>query len=148
AVDFGALLATDRLDLGHHLLLGAGNRQDHPLAPFDLLGWGDPQAVVGDAELHQDLDHQVRLGRVVEVGNHPGHALGVRLDPPGPNLWRFHGSLASLAGDTCPGCVLRAADCAQKSLTYRKANHKEAPPGLEPAGSSRSVAGDALSLLP
>jgi len=77
AVDPSTLRAADRLDLGQYFLVRTGDRENHALTPFDLFGRRDAQLVVGDANLHQELDGQVAEGGIREKDHDSGHFFGV-----------------------------------------------------------------------
>ena len=110
-VNPGTLRATDHLDLGQDVLVRAGDRKDHALAPLDLLGGSDAHAIIGHADLHQELDRQIRRGGVREEGDDPRHALVMR-DQPRPNLGSFHLSYVRCQCVSCPSSNPRTS-CAK-----------------------------------
>ena len=79
------------LGLDQHFLVGAADGEDQALASLDLVGRGDPQAIVGDPHGGEKLDGKVPLGRIEEKGDDPKLALGT-LDDSGPDLRHFHGN--------------------------------------------------------
>lgn len=84
------LLTAKFFDLGNQGLIGAGNRQDHPLTGFESLGRSDTHPIAGETISGQKLDRGIALGTVIKEG-YDSRALRLVLgDLAGSNLGLFH----------------------------------------------------------